>query len=68
MANCKFCGKPVRCATVYHAACWEKKADETAGKFCDDYCRFPRECANEDELHEQHCECCVVAELLNAGV
>ena len=23
MANCKICGKPVRCANVFHSACWE---------------------------------------------
>ena len=67
MANCKFCGKPVKCEKVHHAACWETAADKVMEKFCDEYCRFPRECANEDELHEQHCDSCVVAELLNLG-
>ena len=43
MANCKICGKPVRCANVFHSACWETAAGKTIQTFCDDYCRWPRE-------------------------
>lgn len=68
MANCKFCGKPVRCASVHHTACWEKKANEVAEKFCDNYCRFPRECSNEEELQDKHCDNCVMIKLLNIGL
>lgn len=68
MANCKFCGKPVRCVSVHHAACWETAASKVAEQFCDDYCRWPRECQNEEELQEQHCDNCVMIQLLNLGV
>lgn len=67
MANCKFCGRPVQCASVHHAACWETEADKVAGVFCDEYCRFPRECGSEEELHEKHCDSCVLIKLLNLG-
>lgn len=67
MANCKFCGRPVQCASVHHAACWETEADKVAGVFCDEYCRFPRECGSEEELHEKHCDSCALIKLLNLG-
>lgn len=67
MANCKFCGKPVSCASVHHAACWERKASDVAAEFCDNYCRFPLECKDEDELQEKHCDDCALIELLNLG-
>ena len=66
MASCKICGKPVKCAVVYHAACWEAEANKVAETFCDGYCRFPRECGSQDEL-ERHCDSCVMIRLLNFG-
>lgn len=68
MANCKICGKPVRCANVFHSACWETAAGKTIQTFCDDYCRWPRECANETELEEQHCDSCALVKVLNLGL
>ena len=68
MANCKICGKPAVTAVVHHASCWELAAAEAAGKFCDHYCRFPLECADEDELHDKHCDSCELIRLLNLGV
>lgn len=68
MANCKFCGTPVERVSVHHAACWEKEADKMAGVFCDSYCRWPRECADEYELEEKHCADCALIKLLNLGL
>lgn len=68
MANCKICGKPVLFAKVLHSACWEKEVESMAEVFCDNYCRFPRESANEDELQEQHCDCCPLIKVLNLGL
>lgn len=67
MANCKICGKPVRCANVFHSACWETATGKVAEKFCDNYCRFPREIKDEDALQE-HCDDCALARLLNLGL
>ena len=68
MAKCKFCGKPVKAATVHHSACWEQKAEELAQIFCDDYCHWPFVCQDEDELEEQHCDSCALIRLLNLGL
>lgn len=68
MPNCKICGKPVVAANVFHSACWQAKAYKMAEEFCDNYCRFPLEAANEEELHEQHCDSCPMAKLLSLGV
>ena len=67
MANCKICGKPVRAARVYHAACWEKSAEEMAQVFCDEYCRWPGEVGSQEEL-EQHCDSCLMNRLAELGV
>ena len=61
MANCKFCGRPVRSATVFHAPCWENV-------FCDEYCRWPRECQDEDSLQDLHCSGCAMDRLVNLGL
>lgn len=68
MALCKFCGKPVRASNVMHSACWESAAEKVAEQFCDNYCRFPRECRDEDELQEKHCDSCALIQLLNLGL
>lgn len=68
MANCKFCGKPVLCSSVHHTACWEHEANKVAEKFCDEYCRWPHECKDENELHEKHCDSCDLIQLLNLGL
>lgn len=67
MANCKICGKPVRCANVFHSACWETEAGKAAEKFCDEYCRFPQELKDEDALQER-CNDCALVKLLNLGL
>ena len=68
MPNCKICGKPVVAANVFHSACWEMEANKVAEKFCDNYCRFPKEAANEEELQEKHCDSCPLVKLLNLGL
>ena len=68
MANCKICGKPVVAANVFHSACREHEANKMAEEFCDNYCRFPLEAANEEELHEQHCDSCPMVRVLNLGL
>ena len=66
MANCKFCGKPVIAGKVFHSECWEKRAvKETLSQFCDQYCRHPREC-HDDESLAKHCDNCVLADALGA--
>ena len=67
MANCAICGRRVEAARVMHPRCWEKKAEELAEIFCNHYCRFPRECASEEEL-EEHCGLCHLIRLLNLGL
>ena len=68
MANCKFCGQPVKDATVFHSACWQTQAEKVAEEFCDNYCRFPREALDEGILHEAHCDSCPMVRMLNLGV
>ena len=68
MANCKICGRPVRCANVFHSACWEREAHKVAETFCDEYCRWPREYTDQDSLEELHCSDCVMIRLLNLGL
>ena len=60
MAKCKFCGQGVRTAPVFHPACWEQRANKVMEEFCDEYCRFPREIEDHDDLIE-HCSECVAA-------
>lgn len=68
MANCKLCGKPVLVGKVFHTACWEKQVvSSIAEQFCDQYCRFPRECRNDADL-AKHCDGCVLVKALNAGL
>lgn len=68
MANCKFCGKPVLVGKVFHAVCWEKQVTENITKqFCDQYCRFPRECPDDESL-ATHCDSCVLVKVLNIGL
>ena len=66
MAKCKFCGQGVRTAPEFHLACWEQRANKVMEGCCDEYCRFPREIKDHDNLIE-HCSECVAAELLRMG-
>ena len=66
MPNCKHCGQPVKTAKVFHPACWETAARKAAEEFCDEYCRWTRECEDQDSL-ELHCEVCPMARLLGLG-
>ena len=68
MPNCKFCGTPVKAANVFHSACWEKQVDKMAEDFCDNYCKWPGECKDEDELNEKHCDNCALIRVLNLGL
>lgn len=66
MAKCKFCGEPVKAAPVFHPFCWEQAVNKYAGEICDEYCKFPREIKDHDNLIE-HCSECVAVELLRMG-
>ena len=68
MPNCKICGQTVSAAPVFHPACWEEAAHLMAAKFCAEYCRFPRECKDEDDLADNHCGSCHIVRLLNLGL
>ena len=68
MANCKFCGRPVRSAKVFHSACWELEVEKALQIFCDDYCRWPDECDDIGEMVQQHCRDCVLVRVLNLGL
>lgn len=68
MANRKICGRPVRSANVFHSACWESAVKKMAETFCDDYCRWPRECTDQDSLDELHCSDCALIRVLNLGL
>lgn len=68
MPNCKICAHPVRAGNVFHSSCWEKAVHSMAEKFCDDYCRWPRECNDEDSLAELHCSDCPLIRVLNLGL
>ena len=68
MACCKICGRPVRCGPVFHPACWQTAVTGMAEIFCDDYCRWPRECADEELLEELHCNNCPLVAVLNLGL
>lgn len=48
MAKCKICGKAVVTAHVFHRECWQEEVAKLAQVFCDNYCRWPRECPNQD--------------------
>lgn len=67
MAKCKICGQPVRSAPVFHPACWEAITHRMAEEFCDEYCRFPKEIEDADELQEQRCDHCPLIRVLNLG-
>lgn len=66
MASCKFCGRPVEAARVFHRECWVKEAEKLLSDFCDHYCKWPECCQNQDELDE-HCDCCALLGLVNLG-
>ena len=64
MANCKFCGTPVRKAKVMHEECLEKKLHQAAQRICNEYCKYPEAYRDEADLHEFHCDNCVVNDLM----
>ena len=64
MTKCKICGGAVRAGSVVHSHCIEELKDAIMSTLCDEYCRYPRECADSDELNEKHCDRCKIAELL----
>ena len=65
--NCKFCGTPVASGRVFHGNCWERKADQIVEDMCDNYCRWPREIDDPDDLHELHCNDCPMSRLAQMG-
>lgn len=64
MAVCKFCRTPVRAAAVMHESCLEKKLHQAAQRICNEYCKYPEAFRDEADLHEFHCDSCVIKELL----
>ena len=68
MAKCKICGTAVKSGSVFHSACWEREANKVAEEFCNEYCRFPRECPDPHQLGELHCDQCQLPRLLNLGL
>lgn len=42
--------------------------DDDGELFCDNYCRWPRECPNQDELEDKHCDSCDLIRVLNLGL
>lgn len=68
MAKCKICGKAVVTAHVFHRECWQEEVAKLAQVFCDNYCRWPRECPNQDELEDKHCDSCDLIRVLNLGL
>lgn len=68
MAKCKICGDVVKNGNTFHPACWEREANRLAEEFCGEYCRFPRECRDEGQLAELHCDQCGLVRLLNLGL
>ena len=64
MANCKFCGKPVRTAPVYHKKCVTERMDKLTDEVCKTVCRYRPQFKDEDELIEQHCLYCPLVEIL----
>lgn len=64
MATCKICRKLVQYGEVVHSACRETYACRILGTVCDEYCRFPFEAADIDELEEKHCNECKIAKML----
>lgn len=63
MSNCKFCGKPVKCEKVWHAACAETALNKAMSDFCDHYCRYPHDVHDEYVL-EYICDTCPVNGLI----
>jgi len=53
---------------VHHSDCWEKAVNDMSQKFCDDYCRWPREVKDEDGLEELHFASCPLIQVLNLGL
>lgn len=68
MAKCKICGTAVKSGNVFHSACWEREAHRVAEEFCEERCRFPKECADPQQLEELHCDRCPLIRLLNLGL
>ena len=65
MPNCKYCGQPVTAAPVFHTACWKAKLEDAAQIFCDQFCRWPWLCQDQEDL-EEHCNGdCPFLSLLN---
>lgn len=67
MPNCNICGQPVMIGVVHHAACWDRAANTMRQKFCDDYCRWPRETRDKDALDER-CVSCPMVLMLKLGL
>ena len=59
MANCKICGKPVVAANVFHGDCLEGLAEQ----ICEEYCRWPWECREQEEL-DVKCAACPLNRLV----
>lgn len=68
MANCKFCGKPVKTARVQHRECLIAAAASMFQIFCDDFCKWPSLYEDEEQMHEQRCSECPILNIINLKI
>ena len=68
MANCKICGEPVRCARVFHAACWGTAGERELAGFCGQGWRWAPGGGGGEGPGELHCNDCALVRLLNLGL
>ena len=61
MAKCKICGRPVTAAPVVHQDCLE----ELLGQNCDQNCKWPVVCLDQDRL-DVHCAQCPINKFLES--
>lgn len=45
---------------------FETEVNSIVEQICDQYCRFPGECQDQDAL-DKHCDNCVLIKLMNIG-
>ena len=62
MAKCKIGGRSVTPAPVVHQNCLE----ELLGQICDQNCKWPVVCMNQDRL-DLHCSRCPINKILESG-
>ena len=53
MPNCKICSETVTAGPVFHEGCLEGLAEQ----ICEEYCRWPWECQEQDQMDEKCAAC-----------